>query len=62
MIPRTKIEIENERKELKKELFDLKHPRNELGKFIENASAEIINIYWRRRWGKKYGIDSEERR
>ena len=61
MIPKTKIEIENEIIELKKELFDLKHPRNEKGKFVENASAETVNLYWKKRWGEKYGINSKER-
>ena len=60
MIPRTKIEIENERRELKKELFDLKHPRNEKGKFIHNANPEDVLIYWKRRWGEKYGIGQSQ--
>jgi len=61
MIRKTKIEIENEKQELRQELFDLKHPRNEKGKFIHNANPEDVLIYWKRRWGEKYGIGQSEK-
>ena len=62
MIRKTKLEITNEKKELRQELFDLKHPRNERGKFIHSANPEDILIYWRKRWGEKYGIGQSEER
>ena len=61
MIRKTKLEIANEKKELRQEIFDLKHPRNEKGKFIHNANAEDVLIYWKRRWGEKYGIGKSEK-
>ena len=60
MIRKTKLEIANEKKELRQELFDLKHPRNEKGKFIHNANPEDTLIYWRKRWGEKYGIGQSQ--
>ena len=60
MIRKNKIEIANEKQELYQELFDLKHPRNELGKFIHNANPKDVLIYWKRRWGEKYGIGQSQ--
>ena len=62
MIRKTKIEIANEKQELRQELFVLKHPRNERCKFIHSANPEDILIYWRKRWGEKYGIGQSEER
>ena len=57
---RTKLQIKNEKKELKQEVFDLKHPRNPKGQFISKYDAENNLNYWNKQWGRKYGITTAE--
>jgi len=46
---RTKLQIKKERKELKQEIFDLRHPRDVKGQFVSKYE-----------WGRKYGITMPE--
>ena len=57
---RTKLQIKKERKELKQEIFDLRHPRNVKGQFVSKYDAPRNLRYWKKRWGRKYGITSEQ--
>ena len=53
---RTKLQIKNEKKELKQEIFDLRHPRNVRGQFVSKYEAPKNLRYWKKKWGRKYGI------
>ena len=57
---RTKLQIKKEKKELKQEIFDLRHPRNVKGQFVSKYDAPRNLRYWKKRWGRKYGITSEQ--
>ena len=57
---RTKLQIKKERKELKQEIFDLRHPRNVKGQYVSKYDAPRILRYWKKRWGRKYGITTSE--
>ena len=58
---RTKLQIKEERKELKQEIFDLQHPRDVKGQFVSKYDAPRNLRYWKKKWGRKYGITSPER-
>ena len=57
---RTKLQIKNEMKELKQEIFDLRHPRNVRGQFVSKYDAPKNLRYWKKKWGRKYGITTPE--
>ena len=57
---RTKLQIKNEKKELKQEIFDLGHPRNVKGQFVSKYDAPKNLRYWKKKWGRKYGITTPE--
>ena len=57
---RTKLQIKEERKELKQEIFDLQHPRDVKGQFVSKYDAPKNLRYWKKRWGRKYGITTVE--
>jgi len=57
---RTKLQIKNEKKELKQEIFDLGHPRNVRGQFVSKYDAPKNLRYWKKKWGRKYGITTPE--
>ena len=57
---RTKLQIKNEKKELKQEIFDLGHPRNVKGQFVSKYDAPRNLRYWKKKWGRKYGITTPE--
>ena len=57
---RTKLQIKNEKKELKQENFDLRHPRNVRGQFVSKYDAPKNLRYWKKKWGRKYGITTPE--
>jgi hypothetical protein len=57
---RTKLQIKKERKELKQEIFDLRYPRNVKGQFVSKYDAPRNLRYWKKRWGRKYGITTSE--
>ena len=56
----SKEEIDKQRRELKEEIFDLKHPRNEKGRFQSKATTADTLRFWREKWGPKYGIGKSE--
>ena len=57
---RTKLQIKKEKKELRREIFDLRHPRNVRGQFVSKYDAPRNLRYWKKRWGRKYGITMPE--
>jgi len=57
---RTKLQIKKERKELKQEIFDLQHPRDVKGQFVSKYDAPRNLRYWKKKWGRKYGITTPE--
>ena len=57
---RTKLQIKKEKKELRREIFDLGHPRNVKGQFVSKYDAPRNLKYWKKRWGRKYGITMPE--
>ncbi len=57
---RTKLQIKKERKELKQEIFDLRHPRNVKGQFVSKYDAPRNLRYWKKKWGRKYGITTPQ--
>jgi hypothetical protein len=57
---RTKLQIKKEKKELRREIFDLGHPRNVKGQFVSKYDAPRNLKYWKKRWGRKYGITTPE--
>ena len=57
---RTKLQIKNEKKELKQEIFDLRHPRNVRGQFVSKYDAPKNLRYWKKKGGRKYGITTPE--
>jgi|TARA_B100000678_G_C17733748_1_gene311672 hypothetical protein len=57
---RTKLQIKKEKKELRREIFDLRHPRNVRGQFVSKYDAPRNLKYWKKRWGRKYGITMPE--
>ena len=57
---RTKLQIKKEKKELRREIFDLGHPRNVKGQFVSKYDAPKNLKYWKKRWGRKYGITTPE--
>ena len=57
---RTKLQIKNEKKELRQEIFDLRHPRNVRGQFVSKYDAPKNLRYWKKKWGRKYGITTPE--
>ena len=57
---RTKLQIKNEKKELKQEIFDLRHPRDVKGQFVSKYDAPRNLRYWKKKWGRKYGITTSE--
>ena len=57
---RSKLQIKNEKKELKQEIFDLRHPRNVRGQFVSKYDAPKNLRYWKKKWGRKYGISTPE--
>ena len=57
---RTKLQIKKERKELKQEIFDLRHPRDVKGQFVSKYDAPRNLRYWKKKWGRKYGITTSE--
>ena len=57
---RTKLQIKKERKELKQEIFDLRHPRDVKGQFVSKYDAPRNLRYWKKGWGRKYGITTPE--
>ena len=57
-----KEEIEKERRELKEEIFDLKHPRNAKGRFQSKATVGDTLKFWKEKWGPKYGLGESETR
>ena len=56
----SKEEIEKERRELKEEIFDLKHPRNKKGRFQSKATTGDTLRFWKKKWGAKYGLGESE--
>ncbi|MEC8875625.1 MAG: hypothetical protein VYE50_03555 [Candidatus Thermoplasmatota archaeon] len=57
---RTKLQIKKEKNELRQEIFDLRHPRNVKGQFVSKYDAPKNLRYWKKRWGRKYGITTVE--
>ena len=57
---RTKLQIKKEKKELRREIFDLGHPRNVKGQFVSKYDAPRNLRYWKKKWGRKYGITTPE--
>jgi hypothetical protein len=57
---RTKLQIKKEKKELRREIFDLGHPRNVKGQFVSKYDAPRNLKYWKKKWGRKYGITTSE--
>ena len=57
---RTKLQIKNEKKELKQEIFDLRHPRNVKGQCVSKYDAPKNLRYWKKKWGRNYGITTSE--
>ena len=57
---RTKLQIKKERKELKQEIFDLRHPRDVKGQFVSKYDAPRNLRYWKKKLGRKYGITTPE--
>ena len=57
---RTKLQIKKERKELEQEIFDLRHPRDVKGQFVSKYDAPRNLRYWKKKWGRKYGITTPE--
>ena len=57
---RTKLQIKKEKKELRREIFDLGHPRNVKGQFVSKYDAPRNLKYWKKKWGRKYGISTPE--
>ncbi len=57
---KTRLEIKKEKKELREEIFDLKHPRNVKGQFVSRYDAPKNLNYWKKKWGRKYGITTSE--
>mgnify|MGYP006083287227 FL=1 len=56
----TRLQIKKEKKELRQEIFDLKHPRNTKGQFVSRYDAPKNLRYWKKQWGRKYGITTSE--
>ena len=57
---RTKLQIKKERTELKQEIFDLRQPRDVRGQFVSKYDAPKNLRYWKKKWGRKYGITTSE--
>ena len=57
---KTKVQIKKEKQELKQEIFDLRHPRNVKGQFVSKYDAPKNLNYWKKQWGRKYGITTSE--
>ena len=57
---KTRLQIKKEKKELRQEIFDLKHPRNTKGQFVSRYDAPKNLRYWKKQWGRKYGITTSE--
>ena len=57
---KTRLQIKKEKKELRQEIFDLKHPRNTIGQFVSKYDAPKNLNYWKKQWGRKYGITTSE--
>ncbi len=57
---KNRLLIKKEKKELKQEAFDLKHPRNTKGQFVSKYDATRNLEYWNKKWGKKYGVTTAE--
>ena len=57
---KTRLQIKKEKKELRQEIFDLKHPRNIRGQFVSRYDAPKNLNYWKKQWGRKYGITTSE--
>ena len=57
---RTQLQIKKERKELKQEIFDLRHPRDVKGQFVSKYDAPRNLRYWKKKWVRKYGITTPE--
>ena len=56
----TRLQIKKEKKELRQEIFDLRHPRNTKGQFVSRYDAPKNLRYWKKQWGRKYGITTSE--
>ena len=56
----TTLQIKKEKKELRQEIFDLRHPRNIRGQFVSKYDAPKNLNYWKKQWGRKYGITTSE--
>ena len=56
----TKLQIKKEKEELRQEIFDLRHPRNIRGQFVSRYDAPKNLNYWKKQWGRKYGITTSE--
>ena len=56
----TRLQIKKEKKELRQEIFDLQHPRNTKGQFVSRYDAPKNLRYWKKQWGRKYGITTSE--
>ena len=57
---KTRLQIKKEKKELRQEIFDLRHPRNTKGQFVSRYDAPKNLRYWKKQWGRKYGITTSE--
>jgi len=57
---KTRLQIKKEKKELRQEIFDLRHPRNTKGQFVSRYDAPKNLKYWKKQWGRKYGITTSE--
>ena len=57
---KTKLQIKKEKQELKQEIFDLRHPRNVKRQFVSKYDAPKNLNYWKKQWGRKYGITTSE--
>ncbi len=57
---KTKLQIKKEKQELKQEIFDRRQPRNVKGQFVSKYDAPKNLNYWKKQWGKKYGITTSE--
>jgi hypothetical protein len=56
----TRLQIKKEKEELRQEIFDLRHPRNIRGQFVSRYDAPKNLNYWKKQWGRKYGITTSE--